>query len=70
MAITNGKIFALLYFHNFLISYLSNISKEVFSELRREKVIGFNEEKCHFIYGWREEYEENFNCVNGIVQLV
>jgi len=49
----HAKIFVLLYFCNFLITYLSNISKEVFSELRRWKIIGFNEEKWHFIF-WLE----------------
>jgi len=62
VAITHTKIFVLLYFHNFLISYLSDISKEVFNESRRGKVIGFSEEKCHFIYGWREEYKEILMC--------
>jgi hypothetical protein len=62
VAIMHAKIFVLLYLHKFLISYLSNISKEVFSELRRGKVIGFSEEKFHFIYGWREEYKENLMC--------
>jgi hypothetical protein len=66
VAITQANIFVLLYFHNFMISYLSTISKEVFSELRRGKIIRFSEEKCHFIYGWREEYKEHFNVELGL----
>jgi len=65
VAVTHGNIFALLYFHNFLISYLSNISKQVFSELRRWKLIGFHEEKCHLFYGWREGYKGYFNVESG-----
>jgi hypothetical protein len=45
VAIRHTKIFVLLYFHNFIIYYLSDISKEVFSKLRRWNIIGFNEEK-------------------------
>jgi hypothetical protein len=65
VAITHAKIFVLLYFHNIMIYYVSDISNKAFNELKRWKLIGFKEEKCHLTYGWREEYEEHFNVEPG-----